>query len=155
MACASRRLAKYFPSPVWCLHVRQIFRTDEWFCSHFASAAFSPVLSAEASLPTMDATQSPRMTMSEKALIRRLHFDQGKNRSDIARLLQRSLSSISRLLAQKKAPGELLIQRSDVAPSKPVQDFVHQLSCGRRSKGCPNPTPLVQMGLELALAQPI
>ena len=47
------------------------------------------------------------MTMSEKALVRRLHFDQGKSRSDIARLLQRSLSSISRLLAQKKAPRKI------------------------------------------------
>ena len=48
--------------------------------------------------------KTPRMAPSEQALVRRLHFEQGKSRSDIARLLQRSLSSISRLLAQKKAP---------------------------------------------------
>ena len=48
--------------------------------------------------------KTPRMAPSEKALVRRLHFEQGKSRSDIAGLLQRSLSSISRLLAQKKAP---------------------------------------------------
>ena len=48
--------------------------------------------------------KTPRMAPSEQALVRRLHFEQGKSRSDIARLLQRSLSSISRPLAQKKAP---------------------------------------------------
>ena len=53
---------------------------------------------------TMADDQTPRMAPSEQALVRRLHFEQGKSRSDIARLLQRSLSSISRLLAQKKAP---------------------------------------------------
>ena len=55
----------------------------------------------------MDVAKTPRMTASEKALVRRLHFDQGKSRSDISRLLQRSLSSISRLLAQKKAPRKI------------------------------------------------
>ena len=44
------------------------------------------------------------MSAAEKSLARRLHFDQGKTRTDIAKLLQRSLSSVSRLLAQKKAP---------------------------------------------------
>ena len=38
--------------------------------------------------------KTPRMVPSEQALARRLHFEQGKSRSDIARLLQRSLSSI-------------------------------------------------------------
>ena len=47
---------------------------------------------------------------------------------------------------QEWVSGELLILRTAVAPSKPVQDFVHQLSCGRRSKGCPNPTPIVNVG---------
>ena len=47
---------------------------------------------------------------------------------------------------QEWVSGELLILRTNVAPSKPVQDFVHQLSCGRRSKGCPNPTPIVNVG---------
>ena len=57
-----------------------------------------------ADLVDMDASKTPHMTASEQALVRRLHFEQGKTRSDISRLLERSLSSISRLLAQKKAP---------------------------------------------------
>ena len=55
----------------------------------------------------MDVAKIPRMTASEKALVPRFHFDQGKSRSAISRLLQRSLSSISRLLAQKKAPQKI------------------------------------------------
>ena len=47
------------------------------------------------------------MSTAEKSLARRLHFDQGKTRTDIATLLQRSLSSVSRLLAQKKAPRSI------------------------------------------------
>ena len=55
----------------------------------------------------MDVAKTPRMTASEQALVRRLHFEQGKSRSEISRVLQRSLSSISRLLAQKKAPRRI------------------------------------------------
>ena len=36
--------------------------------------------------------------------MRRLHFEQGRTRTEVAKLLQRSLSSVSLLLAQKKAP---------------------------------------------------
>ena len=36
---------------------------------------------------------------------------------------------------QEWATGELFMLRSDLALAKPVQDFVHQLSCGRRSNG--------------------
>ena len=45
-----------------------------------------------------------RMTAAEKSLVRRLHFDQGKTRTEVAQLLQRSLSSVNRLFAQKKVP---------------------------------------------------
>ena len=44
------------------------------------------------------------MSADEKNIVRRMHFEVGKSRSEIARLLKRSLSSVSRLLAQKKAP---------------------------------------------------
>ena len=57
--------------------------------------------------PSMSAsahTKTPRMTASEQSLVRRMHFEQGKSRSEIAGLLQRALSSVSRLLAQKKSP---------------------------------------------------
>ena len=57
-----------------------------------------------ADLVDMGASKTQRMTASEQALVCRLHFEQGKTRSDISRLLERSLSYISRLLAQKKAP---------------------------------------------------
>lgn len=48
--------------------------------------------------------QPPRMTADEKRLARSMHFEQGKSRTQIARTLKRALSSISRLLAQKRAP---------------------------------------------------
>ena len=51
--------------------------------------------------------QPARMSAAEKSLARRLHFDQGKTRTDIAKLLQRSLSSVGRLLAQNKAPRSI------------------------------------------------
>ena len=44
------------------------------------------------------------MGSAEKGIVRQLHFDQGMSRTNIAILLKRSLSSVSRLLAQKKAP---------------------------------------------------
>ena len=51
--------------------------------------------------------QPARVSAAEQSLARRLHFDQGKTRTGIAKLLQRSLSSVSRLLAQKKAPRSI------------------------------------------------
>ena len=51
----------------------------------------------------MDVAKTPRMAASEKALVRRHHSEQGKSRS----VLQRLQSSISRLLAQKKAPRKI------------------------------------------------
>ena len=47
---------------------------------------------------------TPRMSPAEKRIVRNMHFEQGLSRTKIAGLLQRSLSSVSRLLAQKKAP---------------------------------------------------
>ena len=44
------------------------------------------------------------MSMAEKSIVRQMHFEQGMSRTDIASALGRSLSSVSRLLAQKKAP---------------------------------------------------
>ena len=38
-------------------------------------------------------------------------------------------------IKQEWATGELFMLRSDLALAKSVQDFVHQLSCGRRSNG--------------------
>ena len=64
-----------------------------------------------ANLVDMDASKTPHMTASEQALVRRLHFEQGKTRSDISRLLERSLSSIklARSLSHfcGHAPGQL------------------------------------------------
>ena len=62
---------------------------------------------------------------------------------------------VSTNIKQEWVSGELHTLRSDVAPNKPVQDYVHQLSCGRRSKGCPNPASLVLVGFELALTHHI
>ena len=59
---------------------------------------------AQPSMAAPSHAQTPRMTASEKNIVRRLHFEQGKSRSEIAELLQRALSSVSRLLAQKKSP---------------------------------------------------
>ena len=44
------------------------------------------------------------MPPAEKALARKLHFDQGRAPAEIARLLQCAASTIGRLLAQKRAP---------------------------------------------------
>ena len=44
------------------------------------------------------------MTPDEQRLARSMHFEQRKGPAEIARTLRRSLSSISRLLAQKRAP---------------------------------------------------
>ena len=54
--------------------------------------------------PMAAIAQPPRMPPAEKVLARKLHFDQGKTPADIARLLQRSASTIGRLLAQERAP---------------------------------------------------
>ena len=47
---------------------------------------------------------TPRMTPAEKRIAHSMHFDQGFSRTEVATLLKRSLSSVSRLFAQKKAP---------------------------------------------------
>ena len=44
------------------------------------------------------------MSMAEKSIVRQMHFEQGMSRTNIASALSRSLSSVSRLLAQKQAP---------------------------------------------------
>ncbi len=48
--------------------------------------------------------QPPRMTPDEKRLIRDMHFGQKLPPSKIAELMNREISSVCRLLAQKKAP---------------------------------------------------
>jgi hypothetical protein len=47
----------------------------------------------------------PRMSPDEKRLVREMHFDRHMRPTDIATSVGRSLSSICRLLAQKKAPN--------------------------------------------------
>ena len=49
----------------------------------------------------------PRMTPAEKTLIRRMHFDQGVAPARISDAIGRALSSVTRLLAQKKAPNKI------------------------------------------------
>ena len=51
--------------------------------------------------------QPPRMSADEKRLVRQMHFEQGLSRADVARALNRNLSSICRLLAQKKTPAPI------------------------------------------------
>ena len=65
-----------------------------------------------ADLVDMGASKTPHMTASEQALVCRLHFEQGKTRSDISRLLERSLSSISDGDKQAILPQPLLRARS-------------------------------------------
>ena len=55
----------------------------------------------------MDAIQIPRMTTDEKAPHSALSFRPGQESRDIARLPQRSLSSINRLFAQRQAPRKI------------------------------------------------
>ena len=55
----------------------------------------------------MDAKQPPRMTVDEKRLARAFHFEQHKAPTEIAALLQRSVSAVCRLLAQPRAPRSI------------------------------------------------
>ena len=48
--------------------------------------------------------KTPRMSAEEKRLARKMLFDRGMSPSDVAAALGRHLSSVCRLLAQKKAP---------------------------------------------------
>ena len=52
-------------------------------------------------------TKTTRMTTDEQALVRRMHFEQKLSRADIAKALGRTHSTVSRLLAQTKAPGPI------------------------------------------------
>ena len=52
----------------------------------------------------MQDPQPPRVSADEKRLARPLHFDQHQKPAAIARTLDRSLSAICRLLAQKRVP---------------------------------------------------
>ena len=47
----------------------------------------------------------PRMSLDEKRLVRELHFEQQRAPADIARTLGCPLSSVTRLLAQTRAPN--------------------------------------------------
>ena len=62
-----------------------------------------------------------RMTADEKRIIREMHFEQGLSRSMVASLLRRNLSSICRLLAQKKSPAPV------GAPRKLSEDRINSL----------------------------
>ena len=66
--------------------------------------AFHTTCQALAAMSTNEYQPAARMTVDEKNMVRRLHFEEGKSRTEIAKLLKRTLSSVSRLLAQKKAP---------------------------------------------------
>ena len=46
----------------------------------------------------------PRMSVEEKRIARRMHFEEGLSPTKVATTLGRALSSITRLLAQKKTP---------------------------------------------------
>ena len=51
--------------------------------------------------------KGPRMSPEEKRLAREWHFDRGMSRTAVAEALGRDLSSIVRLLNQKKAPAPI------------------------------------------------
>ena len=54
--------------------------------------------------PAFKEKKPPRMTPDEKRLAREMHFDRGMQPVQVAKCLGRGLSSVCRLLAQKKAP---------------------------------------------------
>ena len=60
-------------------------------------------VSVAPSEPSME-PQPPRMTADEKRLARSMHFEQHKTPTEISECLDRSLSAICRLLAQKRVP---------------------------------------------------
>ena len=55
----------------------------------------------------------PRMTPEEKRIVREMHSERLTSPSDIATAVGRGLSSIVRLLAQKKPP-----KKQNISPSK-------------------------------------
>jgi hypothetical protein len=60
---------------------------------------------AESAVLHKKTKKPPRMSPDEKRLVREMHFDRGMAPVDIATSLGRNISSICRLLAQKKAPN--------------------------------------------------
>ena len=56
---------------------------------------------------TSKAKKPPRMTPDEKRIAREMHFERGMGRKDVATALGRDLSSICKLLKQKKTPGRI------------------------------------------------
>ena len=114
-------LAKYFPSTVWsCMWLAaftasrsagvRVFHTflsplscagpkrSPWSSLHSPARIFSGAAAPSAMAPTS------RMTPAEKRIAHSMHFEQGLSRTEVAKLLKRSLSSVSRLFAQKQAP---------------------------------------------------
>ena len=51
--------------------------------------------------------QPPRMTADEKRLAREMHFGRNIPRAEIAKTLNRNLSSVCRLLAQEHVPAPI------------------------------------------------
>ena len=56
---------------------------------------------------TSKAKKPPRMTPDEKRIAREMHFERGMGRKDVATALGRDLSSICKLLKQKKTPRRI------------------------------------------------
>ena len=60
--------------------------------------------SSKATFAVKVKAKTPRMSPDEKRIAREMHFDRKMRPMDIATALGRDLSSVCRLLAQKKAP---------------------------------------------------
>jgi hypothetical protein len=69
--------------------------------------------------------KSPRMTLDEKSLVRRMHFDQKVTPVKIAEIVGRSLSAVCRLLSQKKAPKP--VGRPKILSAAKVDSIVTKL----------------------------
>ena len=66
-----------------------------------------------------------RMSLEEKSIIRRMHFDQHTPPVRVSEIMGRSLSAITRLLAQKKAPNR--IGRPNALTEAKVDSIVNTL----------------------------
>ena len=128
----SKRFAKFIPSTVWASQIKCFSWVEMWLGQRYGARCWlkdrraARTTGASVFCPMAPIAQPPRMPPAEKALARRLHFDQGKTPAQIAKLLQRSASTIGRLLAQKRAPRA--VGRPKALSEKKVDHLVKVLN---------------------------
>ena len=84
---------------VYCLRIRRA----DW--RHLLLYVRAHILSLHYASPLTMPRAPPRMSVDEKRLVRSMHFDKGMAKKDIAAATGRRISSVCRLLAQRRDPA--------------------------------------------------